>query len=140
MVRLNKASEAVHRFFTTAGLLFATHEDPGAITRAQPRIDDHPDITPTYDVVMTKHAKQPSTNGALSEAPADSFDHESPIHAGNGAPTDEQIRIRAYEIYLERGEESDDCVGNWLQAEFECRQGLSVLNAKGERAEMAAGD
>jgi hypothetical protein len=37
------------------------------------------------------------------------------------APSDEQIRMRAYELYLARGDEPADEMGDWLRAEGECR-------------------
>jgi DUF2934 family protein len=42
---------------------------------------------------------------------------------GNSA-RDEEIRRRAYEIYLERGEQSDTELDDWLQAERELEQGV----------------
>jgi hypothetical protein len=36
-------------------------------------------------------------------------------------PTFEEIRQRAYEIYLSRGDEPGDDVQDWLQAELELR-------------------
>jgi hypothetical protein len=45
---------------------------------------------------------------------------EGPV--GNSA-RDEEIRCRAYEIYLERGEQSDTELDDWLQAERELEQG-----------------
>jgi Protein of unknown function (DUF2934) len=38
--------------------------------------------------------------------------------------SDEEIRRRAYEIYLERGEQSDTELDDWLQAERELEQGV----------------
>jgi hypothetical protein len=47
---------------------------------------------------------------------------DAPQAEGNGPdPLEEQIRIRAYELYLERGAEPNDDLGNWLQAEREYR-------------------
>lgn len=43
---------------------------------------------------------------------------------GKGSAHDaleEQIRVRAYELYLERGAEPNNDLGNWLQAEREYR-------------------
>jgi Protein of unknown function (DUF2934) len=37
-------------------------------------------------------------------------------------PTEEQIRIRAREIFLEHGSEPGHDVDNWLQAEYELMQ------------------
>ena len=42
---------------------------------------------------------------------------------GNSA-RDEEIRRRAYEIYLEGGEQSDTELDDWLQAERELEQGV----------------
>jgi hypothetical protein len=41
-------------------------------------------------------------------------------------PTEEQIRMRAYEIYLERGDEPGDAVSDWLQAEAELQPEIAV--------------
>ncbi len=38
--------------------------------------------------------------------------------------TEEQIRHRAYELYLARGEKPGDPVQDWVQAEKELRMGL----------------
>jgi hypothetical protein len=35
--------------------------------------------------------------------------------------SDEQVRVRAYEIYLARGPQSGDHTSDWLQAERELR-------------------
>ena len=37
-------------------------------------------------------------------------------------PTEEQIRARAYQIHLERGQESGHEHDDWLQAEYELMQ------------------
>jgi len=37
---------------------------------------------------------------------------------------DEEIRFRAYEIYLERGEQEGNDLDDWLQAEREIERGL----------------
>jgi hypothetical protein len=37
-------------------------------------------------------------------------------------PSDEEIRIRAYELYLERGGENGNEVDDWLRAEKEYRE------------------
>jgi len=42
---------------------------------------------------------------------------------GNGA-RDEEIRRRAYEIYLERGEQPGRALDDWLQAERELEGGM----------------
>jgi hypothetical protein len=44
------------------------------------------------------------------------------VSAGNSAH-DEEIRLRAYEIYLERGEQPGRELDDWLQAERELKRG-----------------
>jgi hypothetical protein len=44
-------------------------------------------------------------------------------HVGNSA-RDEEVRRRAYEIYLERGEQPDTDLDDWLQAEREIEGGV----------------
>lgn len=39
--------------------------------------------------------------------------------AKKAAPTQEEITLRAYEIYLERGGSPGDALGDWVQAERE---------------------
>ena len=38
-------------------------------------------------------------------------------------PTDEEIAVRAYHIYLERGQAEGDPTDDWLQAERELTEG-----------------
>ncbi len=38
------------------------------------------------------------------------------------APTIEEIRSRAYELYLQRGSAADEPMADWLQAERELRE------------------
>ena len=45
------------------------------------------------------------------------------VSAGNSA-RDEEIRLRAYEIYLERGEQPGRDLDDWLQAERELKRGV----------------
>jgi hypothetical protein len=46
------------------------------------------------------------------------------ISAEIGIPVpEEQIRLRAYEIFLERGEQPDRELDDWLQAERELQRG-----------------
>jgi len=45
------------------------------------------------------------------------------VSAGNSA-RDEEIRRRAYEIYLERGEQPGRDLDDWLQAERELQRGV----------------
>jgi Protein of unknown function (DUF2934) len=40
------------------------------------------------------------------------------------APAEEQIRVRAYQIYLQRGDQSGSEIQDWLQAEAELNSGI----------------
>ena len=40
-------------------------------------------------------------------------------HETGTPPSEDQIRGRAYELYVERGSQPGDAVGDWLQAERE---------------------
>jgi hypothetical protein len=56
--------------------------------------------------------------------------HATPAHADTGEVSvgdsvREEIRCRAYEIYLERGEQAGRDLEDWLQAERELEGGLS---------------
>ena len=58
----------------------------------------------------SKGGTELQTNSALAEA------GEAPV--GNAVRT-EEIRRRAYEVYVERGEQPDHELDDWLQAELE---------------------
>jgi len=51
--------------------------------------------------------------------PAPARAKETPIEA---LPLEERIRRRAYELYVERGDQSDSELDDWLQAEEEVLQ------------------
>jgi hypothetical protein len=52
--------------------------------------------------------------------------HPSAVPLGGGTePTEEQVRARAYEIYLARGRCDGDECADWLQAERELREELT---------------
>jgi hypothetical protein len=57
------------------------------------------------------HANNSSSDTRQSLAPRN--------HRDNDPSLDEQIRGRAYELYIERGSEPGDGMGDWLQAERE---------------------
>lgn len=50
----------------------------------------------------------------------------------NGAPSDEEIRLRAYEIYLERDGRRGNELDDWLQAEAELRRNAFVTRTTKE--------
>ncbi len=61
----------------------------------------------------------------MSSKPSTSRESKASVEAGEGKrsvanpPPEEEIKRRAYEIYLERGEEPGRDVEDWLQAECE---------------------
>jgi hypothetical protein len=66
----------------------------------------------------SRESKQPSTEGGKEER-----------SAANPAP-EEEIKLRAYEIYLERGEEPGRDLEDWLQAERELE--IDKITPRGE--------
>jgi Protein of unknown function (DUF2934) len=67
-------------------------------------------------------ASKPKRNGSaeLQATSTQAGTRETPL--GN-APRDEDIRRRAYEIYLDRGAEPGREMEDWLQAEREAERG-----------------
>ena len=57
--------------------------------------------------------------------------------SSNGAPSDEEIRRRAYEIYLERDGRSGNELEDWLQAEAEFRRNAFVARTTKETEQKA---
>lgn len=49
-------------------------------------------------------------------------DVASGYHQTDGPSLNEQIRRRAFELYVERGKQPGDAVADWLQAEREYHQ------------------
>ena len=64
-------------------------------------------------------ARAPSTPGGGDKNPQKKSNAQPRL-----APTEEQIRHRAHEIYLENGRQPGRDIENWLQAEAELRQGV----------------
>lgn len=67
--------------------------------------------------VVRKLVKQTPTNGRIKQT-ADS--QSVPMMAStNGEALEERIRLRAYQLYAERGSQDNHAVEDWLQAERE---------------------
>jgi hypothetical protein len=64
---------------------------------------------------MSKPARSKRKQGQDSNTMSPTI--ETPVEGNQ--PTFEQIRDRAYEIYLERGDASGSDLDDWLQAEHE---------------------
>ncbi len=69
-------------------------------------------------------SSKPKRNGSTAQqgTPAQAMETGGPS-VGNAA-RDEDIRRRAYEIYLERGQQPGRDLDDWLQAERELERGM----------------
>jgi transposase len=67
---------------------------------------------------MTKPGKDDSVSSASGGRPA-LLAEESPAWHQELVPSDDQIRLRAYAIYVDRGDQPGNEEGDWLQAERE---------------------
>ena len=67
-------------------------------------------------------SSKPNRN-EITESQAISTKAETEEASVGNAARDEKIRFRAYEIYLERGEQPGHNLDDWLQAERELKRG-----------------
>ena len=67
-------------------------------------------------------SSKPKGNGSTEPQATSSQAETGDVPGGNSAPA-EEIRRRAYEIYLERGEQQGRELDDWLQAERELERG-----------------
>jgi hypothetical protein len=68
---------------------------------------------------MAKRAVRSSTR-AVNSVKTDALP-EGPGTRANGQPTDEEVRVRAYHRYLERGATDGADFHDWVEAEKELR-------------------
>jgi hypothetical protein len=68
-------------------------------------------------------SSKPKGNGSTGPHAAPTQAEETGETSVGNAARDEDIRRRAYEIYLERGEQSGHELDDWLQAERELEGG-----------------
>jgi hypothetical protein len=73
-------------------------------------------------VGMTHHEKEVSPKGLLSDAKGRMFADRSSNDGDDPVLEQDQIRMRAYELYLERGAQPSDGLEDWLQAERELQR------------------
>lgn len=69
---------------------------------------------------MSKHEKHLSPHNSQGNIATSRMD-ASANGRDHAVSIDEQIRLRAYELYLDRGGRPDDDLADWLQAEQELR-------------------
>ena len=67
------------------------------------------------------HRKSKESSRPSSDAGSD-VHGESSVAQHERVDVDDLIRMRAYELYLERADEPSDNLGDWLQAEREYRE------------------
>ena len=68
-------------------------------------------------------SSKPKRNGSTESQASSTQAETGEVSAGNSA-RGEEIRRRAYEIYLERGEQPGTELEDWLQAEGELQHGV----------------
>ena len=68
-------------------------------------------------------SSKPKRNGSTKPQATSTQPETGEVSVGNTA-RDEEIRRRAYEIYLERGEQPGRDLEDWLQAERELKRGV----------------
>jgi hypothetical protein len=68
-------------------------------------------------------SSKPKRDGS-TESRATSIQAETPEASVASWARDEEIRRRAYELYLERGEQPGGELDDWLQAEHELERGV----------------
>lgn len=71
---------------------------------------------------MAKHEMEVPLEGTLSGAQGAQLADRSAKEHDSHDLTAERIRMRAYELYLERGTDPDNALEDWLQAEREFRR------------------
>lgn len=73
------------------------------------------------EIVMRNRDRKRSSNRSSSGGHEVALVEAPSVRHNGRVPEDEQIGVRAYELYLERGTEPNDRVGDWLRAENEYR-------------------
>jgi hypothetical protein len=68
-------------------------------------------------------SSKPKSDGSIEDEATSAHAGTAGVSGGNSA-RDEEIRRRAYEIYLERGEQPGRDLDDWLQAERELERGV----------------
>jgi hypothetical protein len=72
----------------------------------------------------------PKRQGSTESQPTSIHSETKEVSVGNPG-REEEIRVRAYEIYLERGQRPGSELGDWLEAERELEHGVLRLAQAG---------
>jgi len=103
---LNKASRLLHPFFIMERLSSTPNTGTSRLFASTDQ-----------QIVMTHSGKHVGNSPGKSSH--DSHDVASHYHQTDGPSLNEQIRRRAFELYVEHGRQPGDGVADWLQAERE---------------------
>jgi hypothetical protein len=79
------------------------------------------------EISVSSKAKR---NGSVEPQATSTQAETAEVPVGNSA-SDEEIRLRAYAVYLERGEQPGRELDDWLQAERELEGGVIWLTQAG---------
>jgi hypothetical protein len=91
------------------------------------------------EVGMTKPGKNGSASGGEGTTGNASRANGGTPERGEHAPVEEQIRLRAYSFYLDRGQQPGDPLEDWLRAEREHGKRPADQASGGEMMEEPAG-
>jgi DUF2934 family protein len=72
---------------------------------------------------MAKRAPRSTSKRAVASMRAGAASAQESIERPNGQPTEEDVRIRAYHRYLERGAAHGNDIEDWVEAEKELKVG-----------------
>ncbi|MGQ0646779.1 MAG: DUF2934 domain-containing protein [Gemmatimonadaceae bacterium] len=86
---------------------------------------------------MKKGRKHAPFSESAHENGAGAHTQEPPALQG-GHQLEEEIRLRAHELFLERGKNHGHHFDDWLRAERECRERLTGLQPAAEELEAQA--
>jgi hypothetical protein len=90
---------------------------------------------------MKESEKKSASSNARNEAAVGSSQAESQVWRSESLAPDEQIRMRAYALYRERGGKVGDDMGDWLRAEreyLEIAPGTTSVGPAGRPAFLTA--
>jgi hypothetical protein len=74
---------------------------------------------------MAKRAVRTTTRPRVDSIKTEAMPEPDVTGRPNGKPTEDEVRVRAYHRYLERGATPGNDLGDWVEAEKELRSGVS---------------
>jgi hypothetical protein len=72
---------------------------------------------------MAKRAVSSTSKRGIDSVRTDAMPQPDVTGRPNGKPTDDEVRVRAYHRYLERGATPGNDLDDWVEAEKELRSG-----------------